>query len=85
MLALSLARCPEIMGEAATKITEETRVSFPRIPFVKMISMRNRLIHAYFDLNLDIVWTTVNDDLPVVISALESALRGEDQPGAPDR
>ncbi|MCX6636235.1 MAG: DUF86 domain-containing protein [Acidobacteria bacterium] len=85
MLALSLARCPEIMGEAATKITEETRVNFPRIPFVKMISMRNRLIHAYFDLNLDIVWTTVNDDLPVVISALESALRGEDQPGAPDR
>jgi len=85
MLALSLARRLEIMGQAASKITEETRAGFPRIPFVKMISMRNRLIHAYFDLNLDIVWTTVNDDLPVVISALESALRGVDQPGAPDR
>ena len=85
MLALSLARCLEIMGEAASKVTEETRVGFPRIPFVETISMRNRLIHAYFDLNLDIVWTTVNDDLPAVIPALESALRGEDQPGAPDR
>jgi uncharacterized protein with HEPN domain len=83
MLALSLARCLEIMGEAASKVTEETRVGFPRIPFVKMISMRNRLIHAYFDLNLDIVWTTVNDDLPAVIPTLESALRGEDQPGPP--
>ena len=80
-----LARCLEIMGEAASKITDETRVGFPRIPFVKMISMRNRLIHAYFDLNLDIVWTTVNDDLPAVISTLDSALHGEDQPGVPDR
>jgi uncharacterized protein with HEPN domain len=52
------------MGEAASKVTEETRVSFP---------------------SLDIVWTTVNDDLPVVISALESALRREDQSEAPDR
>lgn len=39
MLALSLARRLEIMGEAASKITEETRVGFPRIPFVKMISI----------------------------------------------
>jgi uncharacterized protein with HEPN domain len=46
MLALSLARCLEIMGEAPSKITEETRIGFPRIPFAKMISMRNRLIHA---------------------------------------
>jgi len=39
-----------------------------------MITMRNRLIHAYFDVNLDIVWTTVCDDLPSLLPALDKAL-----------
>jgi len=46
----------------------------PDIPFAKMTSMRNRLIHAYFDVNLDIVWTTVTEDLPALLPALDSAL-----------
>ena|SRR5580658_5425095 len=74
MLAMALARCLEILGDAASRVTPEVRLRFPGIPFAKMVSMRNHIIHAYFDINLDIVWTTVTDDLPSVLPALDSAL-----------
>ena len=53
MLAMALTRCLEVLGEAASKLSDEVRLRFPGVPFVKMISMRNRLIHAYFDVDLD--------------------------------
>jgi uncharacterized protein with HEPN domain len=74
MLAMALTRCLEILGEATSKLSEEVRLRFPNIPCAKMISMRNRLIHAYFDIDLDIVWTTVSEDLPLLLPVLESAL-----------
>jgi uncharacterized protein with HEPN domain len=74
MLAMALARCLEILGEAASQVTPEVRVRFSGIPFAKMVSMRNHLIHAYFDMDLDIVWTTVADDLPSLLPVLDSAL-----------
>lgn len=40
--------------------------------------MRNRLIHAYFDINLDILWATVQDSLPSLIRSLESVLQAEE-------
>ena len=74
MLAMALTRCLEVLGEAASKLSDEVRLRFPGIPFAKMISMRNRLIHAYFDVDLDIVWTTVSEDLPSLLPVLESVL-----------
>jgi uncharacterized protein with HEPN domain len=74
MLAMALTRCLEVLGEAASKLSDEVRLRFPGIPFVKMISMRNRLIHAYFDVDLDIVWTTVSEDLPSLLQVLEAVL-----------
>jgi uncharacterized protein with HEPN domain len=74
MLAMALTRCLEIVGEAASRVTPETRGRFPAIPFAKIVSMRNRLIHAYFDVDLDIVWTTVTEDLPGLLFALDAAL-----------
>ncbi len=55
-------------------MSDEARLRFPDIPFAKMTSMRNRLIHAYFDVNLDIVWTTVTEDLPALMPVLDAAL-----------
>ena len=60
-----------ILGEAATRISEIAREQLPAIPWDEIISMRNRLIHAYFDVNLDIVWRTVQEDLPGLIALLE--------------
>jgi len=79
MLAMALTRCLEVLGEAASKLSDEMRLRFPGIPFVKMISMRNRLIHAYFDVDLDIVWTTVSEDLPSLLPVLESILAQVDR------
>jgi uncharacterized protein with HEPN domain len=64
MLLLSLVKAIEILGEAASRVSEETRSEFCSIPWRDIIAMRNRLIHGYFDINLDIVWKTVTDELP---------------------
>jgi uncharacterized protein with HEPN domain len=74
MLAMALTRSLEILGEAASRISEEARLRFTSIPYSKMVAMRNRLIHAYFDVDLDVVWTTVAEDLPPLLPVLESAL-----------
>ena len=57
----------EIIGEAATEITDKTRGQYPDIPWLKMINMRNRLIHGYIDVNMDIVWLTIKENLPPLI------------------
>lgn len=74
MLEHSLVRCIEIIGEAASQVTKETQRQLPNIPWPSMVAMRNRLIHAYFDIDLDRVWDTVTDDLPPLIAALDVIL-----------
>ncbi|MHC4172476.1 MAG: HepT-like ribonuclease domain-containing protein [Planctomycetota bacterium] len=70
-LNLSLVRLLEIIGEAARGISQEFRDSYPALPWKTMIGMRDRLIYAYFDVNLDVVWQTVTEDLPPLIAQLE--------------
>jgi uncharacterized protein with HEPN domain len=70
-LNLSLVRLLEIIGEAARGISQEFRDSHPALPWKTMIGMRDRLIHAYFDVNLDVVWQTVTEDLPPLIAQLK--------------
>jgi uncharacterized protein with HEPN domain len=66
-LVLALVKCIEIVGEAAVRISNESREALPQIPWPNIIGMRNRLIHAYFDINLDVLWKTVIEDLPPLI------------------
>ena len=73
-LTLSLVKLIEIVGEAASRVTEEGRRARPEIPWRDIVAMRNRLIHGYFDIDLDRVRDTVADDLPPLIAALEVAL-----------
>ena len=54
----------EIIGEAAAKVTSETKSRYPEIPWQDMALMRNRLIHVYFDVDLEVVWETIQKDLP---------------------
>ncbi len=76
MLTLSLVRCIEVVGEAASQISPAFREAHPNIPWPQIIGMRNRLIHAYFDVDLDRVWDTITDDLPPLIAALERLVPG---------
>ena len=74
-LVLSLVKSIEIIGEAAANATTECREALPHIPWRDIISMRNRLIHAYFDINLDILWKTVIEDLPPLIAELKKIVK----------
>ena len=78
MLVLSLVKDMEIIGEAAVKISQETVKQLPQIPWVKIIGMRNRLIHAYFEVDLDVLWKTAIEDVPLLIEELEKAMPSEE-------
>ncbi len=74
MLALAIIRCIEIIGEAAFKVSPETRARHPEIPWVDIIGMRHRLVHAYFDVDLNRLCDTISEDLPPLIAMLEAIL-----------
>jgi uncharacterized protein with HEPN domain len=73
-LQYSLVRCIEIIGEAAARLSNEFREAHPQVPWRAIVNMRNRLIHAYFDIDLDLVWTTVTVEIPSLIVALREML-----------
>jgi uncharacterized protein with HEPN domain len=74
MLILSVVQCLQIVGEAAGKVSGASRAKWSEIPWPILVGLRNRLVHAYFDINLDIVWNTVQNDLPPLVAALEKIL-----------
>lgn len=59
----AVVRSLEVIGEAAGKIPQKVRGIYPGIPWQETIAMRNRLIHEYFGVDLDIVWQTIEEDL----------------------
>lgn len=73
-LVLALVKDIEIVGEAATGVTDSTRSELAEIPWQAIVAMRNRLVHAYFSIDLDVVWQTVRQDLPTLIAQLEEAM-----------
>ena len=76
-LVLALVKDIEIVGEAASAVTESTRMELADIPWQRIVAMRNRLVHAYFSINLDIAWQTVQQDLPALIAQLERIVSPE--------
>jgi uncharacterized protein with HEPN domain len=73
---LALARLLEIVGEAAGRVSPEYRASHPRLPWAEMAGLRNRLAHAYFDVDLDVLVDIVAKDLPPLIAQLEELVPG---------
>lgn len=71
MLVLALVKDIEIIGEAAYRVSNAARGKYDDTPWEDIIGMRHRLVHAYFDINLDILWRTVTDDLPALVSTME--------------
>lgn len=67
------------VGEAASRISREFQLAHPDIPWPHIISMRNRLIHVYFDVNLDVMWETVTVSLPRLIVELEKLIPPENE------
>ncbi|MHB9052382.1 MAG: HepT-like ribonuclease domain-containing protein [Thermoleophilia bacterium] len=71
VLELALVRLLEIIGEAASRVSEEGRERNPEIPWPQIISLRNRLIHGYDSIDMDVLWEILQGDLPALISKLE--------------
>jgi uncharacterized protein with HEPN domain len=71
----AVIRSIEVIGEAASKISPDLRKTHPDIPWQKIIGMRNRLIHVYFDIDYDIVWQTLKLNLPPVIKQIQAILK----------
>lgn len=74
MLSLALIRLIEIIGEAGNNISDSCQQNYSDIPWHEIIGMRNRLIHAYFDVDLDIVWQVVKFDLPNLLKLINQAI-----------
>jgi len=73
MLLYAVVRALEIVGEAASRVSAEGRAAAPDVPWPAVIGMRNRLVHAYFDIDRDVVWKTLVEELPPLLAALEAA------------
>ena len=74
---LAILKAVEIIGEAASRISEETKAKHPDISWTEIIGMRNRFVHAGFAIQRDILWQTVQDDLPPLIAQLEALVPPE--------
>jgi uncharacterized protein with HEPN domain len=72
MLLFAVIRAIEVIGEAASKISEETRSAHGAIPWKAIVGMRNRLIHAYFEINTQTVWETATAEIPAVLPHLRA-------------
>lgn len=75
MLMLAITRLLEIIGEAARGVSSATRDAHPQVPWRQIAGTRDRLIHAYVDVDLNIVWDIVANDLPPLIRRLEGMLQ----------
>ncbi len=74
MLVLSLIKEIEIIGEAASKLSADLLNRYPEIPWADIVGMRNKLIHGYFEVNLDILWNTIKKDLPKLKEQLQKII-----------
>lgn len=72
MLQFALVRAVEVVGEAASKISAEGRAELPQVRWAAITGMRNRLTHAYFEIDMDILWITLQQALPALLAQLKS-------------
>ncbi|CAA7613387.1 DUF86 domain-containing protein [Magnetospirillum sp. UT-4] len=79
MLTFALLHAIQVVGEAAAKISPEARADHPDVPWAAIIGMRNRLVHAYFDVDHDILWTTVADAAPRLLAQVTELLIGAER------
>lgn len=75
LLALALTKLVEIIGEAAARVSERTRDAHPNVPWKQIVGTRNRLVHAYDEIDLEILWRIVSVELPPLVEQLDAILR----------
>jgi len=71
----AVTRSVEVAGEATKKIPKNIRVKYPVIPWKKMSGMRDKLIHEYFGIDIEILWKVAKDEIPPLKTTIKSILR----------
>jgi uncharacterized protein with HEPN domain len=77
-LRLALTHLVQVIGEAARRVSTEGRASHPEIPWFEITGMRSKIVHNYMDVDEDVVWEVVTQDLPQLIAMLEKIVPPED-------
>ncbi len=75
----AILKAIEIIGEAAARISDDTKKDHPDIPWSEIIGMRNRLVHGYFEVNLRRVWDTVQHALVALIVQIKPLVPLDDE------
>jgi uncharacterized protein with HEPN domain len=78
IVQLALIQLVQIIGEAAARVSHETRMKFPEIPWPQIIGMRNRLIHGYDVIDYGLLWDTIRHDLPDLVAQIEKIFEKRD-------
>jgi uncharacterized protein with HEPN domain len=73
-LNLALVRLLEIVGEAAARVSVEAKERYADIPWQEIVSLRNRLVHGYDQVDFDILWEIIQSDLPPLVTQLQQIL-----------
>ena len=71
VLRSALTRTLQVIGEAANNVTAESRRVYPTIPWADIIGMRHKLVHVYYAVDLNIVWSTVSEFTPPLVAELQ--------------
>lgn len=74
LLLFAVLHAVQVLGEAASKVTPATRSAHGSIPWAAIVGMRNRLVHAYFDIDVDIVWVAATEEIPALLPRLEALI-----------
>jgi uncharacterized protein with HEPN domain len=79
LFALGMVRAVEVIGEAASRVSEHTRSNYPQVPWPQIAGMRNRLVHGYDKVDLEVLWKTLTKELGPLIMELEKIVPPEQQ------
>lgn len=74
----ALVRAVEVVGEAANNITDEFKAKYSDIPWAKIVGMRHRLVHAYFEMDIDVLWSAIHEEMPPLVIRLQNILQSDE-------
>lgn len=74
---LALTRLLELIGEAASRVPTGVRSRHPEIAWPLIVGLRNRLVHAYVDIDKDVVWATIQNDVPILVDQLKAIVQSK--------